>query len=141
MPDDPIRFFVDADLMSVGIALSRLRKDVTHPGHPAAMGIEQDTKDPVWLSVVGAEGWLVLTKDRRIRRRPAEIRAVYRSNVRMIVITGNKNMNSFDRFQLLMRFWRDIEEMDAAVGPWIYSLTQVGLRPLCPPWPDAALAP
>lgn len=135
MASPDIRFYVDADLMAVGMAMARLRKDVTYPGHADADGITQETKDTVWLPRVGVNGWVVITKDRHIRRRPAEVAAVFQNDVRMVVITGNKNMNSWDRFRLIARSWEAIEEMTAVPGPWIMGLTQAGLRELCPPWP------
>ena len=130
-----MRFFVDADLLGVGMALAQLRKDVTYPGHPAAEGIVQDTTDPVWLPIVGGKGWIAITKDRHIRSRPGEILAVYQAAVRLVVITGNRRMNSFDRMRLLLRHWDEIEDLDTLPGPWIWSLTQGGLRQMCPPWP------
>ena len=35
-----------------------------------------DTPDTVWLAEVGARGWVVLTKDSRIRRHPLELQAL-----------------------------------------------------------------
>jgi hypothetical protein len=35
-----------------------------------------DAPDAVWLRVVGERGWVVLTKDERIRRRPLEREAL-----------------------------------------------------------------
>ncbi len=46
------------------------------------------TSDVDWLRDVGRRGWVVLTKDRRIRRREAEFRAVCEAGVAMFVLTG-----------------------------------------------------
>ena len=47
----------------------------------------QSAKDPVWLKEVGERGWVVLTKDPRIRHRVNEVRAIRRAKVRAFVLT------------------------------------------------------
>lgn len=42
----------------------------------------QGTPDADWLPVVGERGWIVLTKDTRIRHRPAEKQALLGSGAR-----------------------------------------------------------
>ena len=49
---------------------------------------EEDTPDDVWLSRAGSEGWIVLTKDKLIRKRPIERHALLASGVRAFVFTG-----------------------------------------------------
>lgn len=48
----------------------------------------QDTPDEEWLTRAGREGWVVLTKDKEIRKRPLERRALMRARVRAFVFTG-----------------------------------------------------
>ena len=47
---------------------------------------KEDEADTVWIPKVGAKGWIVLTKDKNIRRRPREIEAVTAGNVRMFTL-------------------------------------------------------
>jgi len=47
------------------------------------------TPDEDWLPFVGANGWLLLTTDSRIRYRSNEKQAVIRNNVRMFYFTTN----------------------------------------------------
>lgn len=50
----------------------------------------QDAPDEVWLSRVGSEGWIGLSKDARIRYRESERYQVESSGVRLFVlVTGN----------------------------------------------------
>jgi hypothetical protein len=44
--------------------------------------------DAEWLPVVGRRGWIVLTKDRHIRRRELEISALVHARVRAFVLTA-----------------------------------------------------
>jgi len=50
----------------------------------------RDEEDRVWLRTVGERGWVVLTKDQRLRYRPLEIAALRASKARVFVlIAGN----------------------------------------------------
>jgi len=42
----------------------------------------------VWLRTVGERGWVVLTKDQRLRYRPLEIAALRASKARVFVLTA-----------------------------------------------------
>ena len=50
----------------------------------------QNTPDEVWLSSVGDRGWVVLTKDKRIRHREVEREALLRSGVAAFVLTAGE---------------------------------------------------
>lgn len=52
----------------------------------------QDERDEIWLAAVAQRGWVVLTKDARIRRRPAE-RSALESSGAMVFILTSKNLN------------------------------------------------
>lgn len=46
------------------------------------------SEDPVWLRRAGAKGWIVLTKDSRIRYRRNEIEALLKFGVRSFVLVS-----------------------------------------------------
>ena len=49
-----------------------------------------DALDEEWLPEVGRRGWLILTKDDRIRRRPVERQALMQGNARAFILpSGN----------------------------------------------------
>jgi hypothetical protein len=48
----------------------------------------QGTPDAEWLPVVGRRGWIVLTKDTRIRYRPNEKQALLAAGVRAFAFTS-----------------------------------------------------
>lgn len=48
----------------------------------------QGTPDAEWLPVVGQRGWIVLTKDTRIRYRPNEKQALLAAGVRAFVFAS-----------------------------------------------------
>jgi hypothetical protein len=50
----------------------------------------RDEEDRVWLQSVGEKGWVVPTKDQKLRYRPLEINALRASKARVFVlIAGN----------------------------------------------------
>ena len=48
----------------------------------------RDEDDSVWLSAVGERGWVVLTKDQRLRYRPLEIAALRSSGARVFILVA-----------------------------------------------------
>ena len=84
--DAPLTFFVDRSLGA---------HDVPHALRTAGALVEihddhfaPDTPDTVWLAEVGARGWVVLTKDSRIRRHPLELQALLAANVAAFMLTA-----------------------------------------------------
>ncbi len=50
----------------------------------------QDAPDGLWLAEAGRQGWIVLTKDRRIRYRRNELMAAQEAGVRLFVLTAGQ---------------------------------------------------
>jgi predicted nuclease of predicted toxin-antitoxin system len=49
-----------------------------------------DVSDEVWVAEAARNGWVVLTKDAEIRRKPNELEAIRRSGLRVFVLSrGN----------------------------------------------------
>ena len=56
--------------------------------HAHAEYFAANCPDTVWLREVGRRGWIVLTKDARIRYRPNERRILLNSRVKAFIPTG-----------------------------------------------------
>jgi hypothetical protein len=54
----------------------------------------QDTDDQVWLKIAGERGWVVLTRDDRIRYRPAEQRALIEAGTAVFCLNPSKGMTA-----------------------------------------------
>ena len=50
----------------------------------------QDTEDEEWIALAGERGWAYLSKDDRIRRRPAELQALIDGRVRAFCLTNRQ---------------------------------------------------
>jgi hypothetical protein len=84
----PLVFFIDECLGG-----QRLAQVLVAQGASVVLARDRfpaGTPDAEWLPVVGALGWIVLTKDRHIRRRPLELYALVRARVRAFVLTATE---------------------------------------------------
>ena len=83
-PPSPQTIFVDRSLGSKkipdGVRATGVNVEI-HDDH-----FSRDEDDTKWLAACGAHSWIFLTKDERIRRDPAEVRAVIAANVHAIFI-------------------------------------------------------
>jgi hypothetical protein len=72
---------------------------------------------------------VVITRDRRIRYRPAERRAWVRHGVRGFVLAGRRSQSTSDSLALLETYWGRIESLVAfeLEGPWMRSITSAGI--------------
>lgn len=130
--DVPARFFVDENDLALGRSLALARKDVLHPGHARLPGVPLGTPDATWLQIVGALGLVVITRDKKIRSRPAEAERVIAAGIRGFVLTSAGDLSTWDTLSLLVRQWDAIERhlIDHPTGPWLAALTNQGLRGL-----------
>lgn len=131
-----VRFYVDADLLGVGKVLTSLRPDVTYPGDPGGT-VHKQTRpacpvaspaalDHEWIPVTAAHGWLIITRDRHIQQRTAELNAVRTYEARMVALAGDDARNTFAQLEVLMCNWRWIEGLLDRPGPFIYTVTRTG---------------
>jgi predicted nuclease of predicted toxin-antitoxin system len=85
-PPDGTVFFIDRSLGVEPIRTELIKSGLSveiHDDHFA-----RDEEDRQWLRTVGERGWVVLTKDQRLRYRPLEIAALRSSNARVFVLTA-----------------------------------------------------
>jgi len=122
------RWFFDENSIGVAKALQYVRGDVTWPGAPGGL-VPEGARDSQWLPVVGKAGLVVLTRDKRIRRRPLERQALLASGVRACFQTAGGQLSLFEQLQLWLRHWSEIESLvEEEPGPWLASVTRVGVR-------------
>jgi uncharacterized protein with PIN domain len=68
--DANARFFVDENDLGLARLLAADRSDVVYPGSHLLPDVPLGTPDDEWLEVIGQRGLVVITRDKRIRRRP-----------------------------------------------------------------------
>jgi hypothetical protein len=74
------------------------------------------TPDEQWLPIVGENGWILLTTDKRIRYRANEKQAVIRHKVRMFYFSKN-DMSGHQMASALERALPDIRKLCAKQRP------------------------
>jgi hypothetical protein len=126
----PARFFVDENDLALGKALAATHGDVVYPGHPELPEVPRGALDDEWLPVIGAKRLVVITRDRKIRYRPAEKLAWVGHGVRGFVLTGKKSQRTAESLEILERHWPAIEALVEGEpdGPWMRSVTESHLR-------------
>ncbi len=84
------------------------------------------------MPVVGAQGLIVLGRDKRIRTRPAELKAYHEYGIRSVWIGAKQDLGPRDQMKLFLqhetRLRREIIKRGA--GPWALAMSPSGLRPL-----------
>ncbi len=93
--------------------------------------IGQELKDEEWLKDAGEREWVVLMKDARIRRRPAELEVLAAYNVRAFCLT-NANLRGADQAQRLVVNLDRIHRIAQTPGPYIYGVYAESVRRLWP---------
>jgi hypothetical protein len=126
-----VTFYFDASIQpAVPEALAGVRDDIRWAGQPGMP--ERHWRDEEWLSFVAERGWTALMRDKRVRYRPGEKRALLAPGLRgAFILTTSGNANRWEVLELLVARWRSMEEVIAAEKPpFIYSITRAGVRPL-----------
>ena len=126
-------YFVDENTLGLGKLLRRKgREDVLFPGHESLPEIPRGTPDLDWLPIAGMRGFVVLSRERRIRSRPAELRAYHEHGIRSVWIGAKRDLGPHQQLDLFLayedRLLREIVKRGA--GPWALALSPSGLRPL-----------
>ncbi len=115
----PPEFFIDRSLGRHDVA-KRLRaagwRVTTH--YEVYGSRDENIPDTQWLEHCGEAGLVVLTKDRRLRYRPAEADAIRRFGIRAFVLTRG-NLTAAQQAQRLLDNEKRIFEACAREGPFL----------------------
>lgn len=82
---------------------------------------EESVADVEWLERAGREGWVVLTKDARIRYRSTELAAIRSSGAKVFVVSAKKLTGPQIADQVLANLNR-IVQAARKKGPFIYAV-------------------
>jgi len=114
-PLERLVFFVDRSLgrKVIPIALRQAGEDVRiHDDF-----FPQNAEDPVWLTEAGKRGWVVLTKDVRIRYRAIETNALLTAKVRAFVLTAKGDLSGQEMADIFIKALPAIKRLCAKVPP------------------------
>jgi predicted nuclease of predicted toxin-antitoxin system len=91
----------------------------------------QDARDEDWIVEVGRRGWVIVTRDQNIRRRPNERAAVERAAVHLFALTSG-NLSANETAALIIQAWPAIQRaVQSTPAPALWSVTRGGdVRPI-----------
>lgn len=87
---------------------------------------DQNAKDVEWLEPAGERGWIVLTKDAKIRRNPYEREMVERAAVRMFALT-RQELSGDEMTNIFVTALAGMVKRNAAHRPpFVFSISRGG---------------
>jgi predicted nuclease of predicted toxin-antitoxin system len=123
-PPDGTVFFIDRSLGREPIRTELIKAGLVvqiHDDHFA-----RDEEDRIWLRTVGERGWVVLTKDQRLRYRPLEIAALRASKARVFVLTAGNLRGNEIAAVFLTALPRIFKALHSVPGPFVARVSQAG---------------
>jgi predicted nuclease of predicted toxin-antitoxin system len=123
-PPDETVFFVDRSL-----GIDPIRTELIKAGFVVEIHDDhfaRDEKDRVWLRTVGERGWVVLTKDQRLRYRPLEVAALRASKARVFVLTAGNLRGIEIAAVFLTALPRIFKVLHSVPGPFVARVSQSG---------------
>lgn len=126
-------YFADENALGLGKLLERSgRDDVVFPGHGLLPEVPLGTPDLDWMPVVSARRLIVLTRDKRIRTRPAELKSYREYGIRAVWIGSKQDLGPRDQLAVFLRHERRLEReaIKLGDGPWALVMTASGVREL-----------
>lgn len=124
-----ISYYVDADILGLAKLLVAVRSDVTFPGDPGGLGvdgfqrppcsIDVNETDSTWIPKVSHNNWIIITRDKHMRHRPAEYEAIVRNKARVVRLDARRELKKWDQLEIIVCQWRNIEKYRDREGPWI----------------------
>lgn len=81
----------------------------------------------MWIPEVAQRGWAIITRDKRIDQRPAELEAVRTFGAKLFALTSTEKLDVWRQLEIVMCTWREIERAAGGNGPFIYRVTRSGL--------------
>ena len=88
---------------------------------------QPNAKDEVWLAEAGRQGWIVLTKDTRIRYRAVEINALLAAKARAFVLTARGDLQGREIAAIFVKALAAIKRLAANTpSPFIAHVSRDG---------------
>ena len=122
-PDGP-RLFIDRDAWSNALGEALRANNVDFIAHKDLFA--QDSPDGEWIQRVSDEGWIGITRDQNVRRKPNEIRLI-RASKAMICVFTSGNLSAAATAEILLKALPKIREYWASSErPALYSVHRDG---------------
>jgi hypothetical protein len=88
---------------------------------------DHNAADEVWLTKAGDEGWIVLTHDKKVRRRKAQRDAIMEHGVGCFIFTYKQDLKKVEIAALILAVLEEIEtKFEHTPRPFIYTINKTG---------------
>jgi predicted nuclease of predicted toxin-antitoxin system len=88
----------------------------------------EDSADIEWLQYVGEKGFVLITRDERVRRNPAEMAAIRKFKVATFFL-GGSHLDRCKLIQQVVRNWPRIKELSGRTQPpFAYRIPPTGTK-------------
>ena len=126
-------FLIDRSLGRLEVAMALRSAGLTVRTLADVYGEEaaQETEDTEWIRLAAERGWIVLCKDDRIRRRPAERDALTDGMVRVFCLT-NANLGFAEQAAYFVTNRFRIIQAAQKPGPYLYGVYKDSIKKLWP---------
>lgn len=99
-PPERFTLFIDREAWSGKLGAALRLANIPFEAHRDHFA--HDTPDVDWLREVGRKGWLVLTRDQNIRRKPNELAALREAGVILFAFTSG-NLSAQETADIVVR--------------------------------------
>jgi predicted nuclease of predicted toxin-antitoxin system len=123
-PPDGTVFFIDRSL-----GVEPIRTELINSGLEVEIHDDhfpRDEEDRIWLQVVGERGWVVLTKDQKLRYRPLEIGALRASKARVFVLTAGNLRGAEIAAVFAAAVPHMVRVLNSRPGPFVARVSKLG---------------
>lgn len=121
---EPVVFFLDRSLGRKKVVAALMQAGAHAEVHDAHFPI--NARDEDWLREVGRRGWIVLTKDKKIRHRATELAALYRAGVSAFVLTSGNLSGDGMAAAFARALPRMVRTVQQSSSPFIGTVTKDG---------------
>lgn len=123
---DPLIFFLDRAIGKRFVAEALSNPDLNIKVEVLDDYFEPNTTDEEWLKFVGKKGWIVFTKDKKIRYRAAVVEIVKKRKIRMFILSRG-NLSGHEMAQIIINALPAIKKfIFKHPPPFIVSITRSG---------------
>lgn len=69
-----------------------------------------DTPDTIWIPEVAKRGWILITRDKAIRKKPLELEALTRSGLSTFIFLQKRDPDRWGWVELVVRRWTEVKD-------------------------------
>ena len=94
-------------------------------------GAEQQVSDVRWVTEGAANGWVLLSKDAKMRHRSAELAAIEAAKARVFLLT-NQQLTGAQQNETYLRNIHRLVRLSEKPGPYVYGVYRDQVKHLWP---------